>query len=169
MATNPLQPGSAPVQPDLRAFIVYNHVPAGCIIVPVTDEASFPILRPGDFVVVDTKQTDPDRDLFVIEFGSETASRHIVELFSRAGRFGSGPNREMIDTTCWFTGYYNRPRSRDETEQWLRDGRARRLSMFCDGPYATEGRNAGYLKSKLVGRVVGVFEGSAVEPQRVLS
>jgi hypothetical protein len=41
--------------------------------------------------------------------------------------------------------------------QWVEQGRA---GVMCDGPYASEGPHAGYLSSKLVGRVIGILEPS---------
>jgi hypothetical protein len=40
---------------------------------------------------------------------------------------------------------------------------------WVDGPYATEGANAGYLKHRLRGRVIGILEPDFAEPLRLSS
>ena len=147
----------APMQPDLRSFIVYDRCPARCIAFPIADDRSLPHLRPGDVAVVDAADREPiERELFLIEWND--GGREIIETFSRAGRFGCGPAGEMIDTHCWFVGPYNRPRTFEAAMAEAR--RTGILRGLVDGPYATEGRNAGVLQSKLVGRVVGILASS---------
>lgn len=41
-------------QPDLRALMMFDTLPAGCIAHLVNDAHSMPHIRPGEFVVVDT-------------------------------------------------------------------------------------------------------------------
>lgn len=142
------------ITPGLRAYPVFSALPKGCIAFPVTDESSDPILRPGEFVVVDTDQREPvDRELALIQWSN--GSRTIRETWLRAGSFGCGPRGSMIDTFAWFVGAYNRPRGQDQVVAWVKAGRR---GGWVDGPYATEGEHAGYLASKIVGRIVGIFE-----------
>lgn len=169
MATTPNRQIAEPQQPELRAFIVYDHVPPGCIAHQITDERSAPILRPGDVVLIDTRQREPmHRELFLIAYtprsSDNTPPMEIVEAYLRPGRYGSGPNGEMIDSHAWFVGAYNRPRSYEQMLAW---GSSRKPIECVDGPYATEGRNAGYLQEKLRGRVVGILEPAYEEPKRI--
>lgn len=152
-----------PQQPDLRAFILYDRIPAGCIAFPITDDDSAPLLRAGDVALIDTTDRDPaEHELFGIQWNC--GARSIVELWALPGRYSSGPNGEMIDSRGWWAGPYNRPRSRQAlaSTYW-----ARRPVPCSDGPYASEGPNAGYLPSKLLGRVVGILEPRFEEPRRL--
>ena len=160
---NVARPSTAP-QPDLRAFIVYDRLPDGCVPLLVTDDASAPFLRPGDIAVVDATDRAPEeRELFAIRWLDGTTS--LVETFSREGTFGCGSNGAMIRTLCWFVAQYNRPRT---IEEWAaRRQKGSIITGFTDGPYATEGPNAGHLQSKLVGRLVGILAPTTEEPKRI--
>jgi hypothetical protein len=159
-----------PQQPELRAFIVYKHLPEGCIAFPITTDDSVPHLRKGDIAVVDTGDREgAERELFVIEYGRTSPrgpTRHVVELFTKQ-HTGSG-GREFLG---WWAGAYNRPRSREEF--LARAPRTGIVSGFVDGPYAHRDYphpgdpQADYLPSLLVGRVVGILEPSFEEPKRI--
>ncbi|MBI0475740.1 hypothetical protein D9601_10290 [Sphingomonas sp. MA1305] len=152
-----------PQQPDLRAFVVYGHVPDGCIAHLVTNNDSAPLLHPGDVVLIDTDQRDPIHDdLFLIEYGKGTPQpkKHIVEVMLRSGRYGYGAERpgEYYDGVAWFTGAYARPRSYEEYMRRVRAGTAIHGGCMIDGPVSNdEGGNA-YMRDRLVGRVVGLLE-----------
>lgn len=145
-------------QPELRAYPVFDKLPKGCIMFPVVGEAAWPVLRHGEIVVVDTTQRDPIHgELFIIEFGKESGrpSKHLVETFGRIlNLVTDGVAKPSLG---WMVGAYNRPKTAEEARLWVDQGRA---NVFCDGPYASEGRNAGYLPSKLTGRVIGILEPS---------
>ncbi|WP_445191242.1 hypothetical protein ACT009_11630 [Sphingomonas sp. Tas61C01] len=132
----------APVQqPGLRSFIVCDRLPLGCLAVTIADEHNLPHLRPGDVAIIDPDDKEPaEGELFCIRWND--GGRSIVELWQRAGIFGCGPNREMIETVCWLACGCNRPRTADELREWMRLGKSGGL---VDGPYATEGPNAWYL------------------------
>ena len=153
-----------PQQPTLRPFVVFDALPSGCIAYIVTHQRSAPLLRPGDTVVIDTTSRQPvEGELSLIRWNDGTTS--LVETFSRRGTYGSGPNGEMIATRCWYVGAYNRPRTEAEMRRAVSEG-SMRWGMV-DGPFATEGRNAGVLAEKLVGRVVGILNPSFAEPKRI--
>ena len=153
-----------PQQPSLRSFVVFDEVPTRCIPFLVTDRRSEPLLRPGDTVLIDTTDRGPvEGDLSLIRWNDGTTS--LVETFSRHGTYGSGPNGEMITTRCWYVGAYNRARTEAEMRRAVSEG-SMRWGMV-DGPFATEGRNAGVLAEKLVGRVVGILNPSFAEPKRI--
>lgn len=151
-----------PQQPDLRAFIVYDHLPQGFTTYPVTDEANAPHLRPGDIAIIDPADREPSNgEMFVIEW--QSGGSDIVETWSERMKAGCGPNREIIDTVCWKVAGSNRARTAAGVMERLRAGR---LVGWVDGPYATEGPHAGALNRKLRGRVVGILQPTAAEPLR---
>lgn len=148
-------------QPDLRAFIMYDTAPRGWIPHLITDDEAAPILRPGDVVLIDPTQRDPiHRELFVIDYGrgQPGASRNVVEMKCQDHTDG---RREFRG---WWSHPYNRPRSRDESRRWIEE---RRRIRFSDGPIDA-GNPDGmlYLRTKLVGRVVGLLSPSFTEPMR---
>lgn len=151
----------APQQPDLRAFIVYDAAPRGWIAHLVTDDATAPILRPGDVALIDPAQRDPiQNELFLIVYGRGQPGerRAIVEMdcrshFSGTHHFGG-----------WWSHPYNRPRSFEESRRWIEE---RRRIRFSDGPIdAASPSGMAYLRNMLVGRVVGLLAPSFAEPMR---
>ncbi len=154
-----------PQQPDLRAFVVYDRLPAGCTAYPVTDNRNAPHLRVGDIAVIDPSDRDPAAgELFVIDRGEDSSG--IVETWRMSLRASSGPGGSIIDTTGWMVAPTNRARSHAEREDRMKRG----VHVgWVDGPYATEGVNAGYLKQRLRGRVVGILEPAFAEPLRLSS
>lgn len=149
-------------QPDLRPFIVYDDAPIGCIAFVVADDETAPLLRPGDVVLIDTRDREPsDRDLFVIQWSS--GRRSIVETFLRQVRYEQGSDAEAVESFGWCVGAYSRPRSYAEIIAAARRGSFRPV----DGPYAAEGAMAGYLQSKLIGRVVGLLQPPLQEMKRI--
>ncbi len=154
-----------PQQPDLRAFVVYDRLPAGCTAYHVTDTKNAPHLRPGDVAIIDPGDCEPAAgELFVIKWGSGVCD--IVETIYSPGRYSSGPNGEVIDTVCWKVGASNRARSFEDAQDRLARGQH---VGWVDGPYATEGANAGALNEKLRGRVIGILEPDFAEPLRLSS
>ena len=154
-----------PQQPNLRAFVVFNELPAGCIAFPIVNEHSDPLLRPGDIAVIDTNDRRADHDLFLIEWGRNSPcgpTRYLVELFPVHGLFGS-PARECMK---WKAGAYARPRTAEAAYAAIVNG-SRKCSTFVDGPYDAEDQENGwYLPSLLIGRVVGILEPRFAEPMR---
>lgn len=152
-------------QPGLRSFIVYDRLPSGRTAHLVTDELNAPHLRSGDVAVIDTADRDPAvGELFLIVWTGGSVS--IVETRLQVLRAGSGPNGELIATACWMVSGSNRPREGESLGEWARAGKS---IPWTDGPYATEGPSAGYLQSKLRGRVVGILEPACAEPLRLSS
>jgi hypothetical protein len=149
-------------QSDLRPFIVYDDAPIGCIPFVVADEETAPLLRPGDVVLIDTRDREPsDRDLFLIQRSS--GRRSIVETFLRPVRYWQCRDGEAVESFGWSVGAFNRPRGSAQIMAAARRG----LFVSVDGPYATEGAGAAYLQSKLIGRVVGLLQPSLQEMKRI--
>jgi hypothetical protein len=54
---------------SIRALTMYDHVPAGCILRPVTDDDSAPHLLAGEFAIVDTTNTEPQHgEVYLVRF-----------------------------------------------------------------------------------------------------
>ncbi len=136
---------SGPIPGDVSSLPLMDSLPAGCILHPITDGASWPHLKPGEFAVVDTADRTPCRgELFVIQYSS--GRRLVVEAFRHP--------RVMDETDgrgCWCVGSLARARSVEEINQRFAAGDTRHMTY--DGPYS----RAEYLAEKLVGRVVGTF------------
>lgn len=156
-----------PQQPELRPFVVYDRTPAGCMPFLIANDDTAPLLRPGDVVLIDTRQREPiHRELFVIDYqsGPKRLRRNVVELFSKVGRFGGGKLGEHRERAAWYLGAYNRPRSAAEGEQWVRQGRPLRM---VDGPLVADHPPAvKYLRNQLIGLVVGILQPRFAEPLR---
>jgi hypothetical protein len=132
------------MQEGLRAYIVHDIVPAGCIAFEIEDESCDPHVYEGEFVVVDTQDRAPEHgDLFLMQW--ESGRRAVVELFLRESLIGAG----------WWVSACNRPRTTQEWQDRLITGQA---ALMSDGPYAAHGPRADYFLSKIVGRVVGILE-----------
>lgn len=136
---------SVPQQPDLRAFIVCDRLPEGCVAYPVRNNDHAPHLRAGEWVIVDpTDCTPTHRDLFVIQWQG-----------------GSGP---QVVEAAWFD------QARDYWMVGVRRSRFNRGStlpvsdgILCgDFPYRT-----GQLEQRFLGRVVGILEQEFTEPLRL--
>jgi hypothetical protein len=155
-----------PQQPNLRAFVVFDELPAGCIAFPIVNQDSDPLLRPGDVAVIDTNDRRADADLFLIEWGRSSPAgprRVLIELYPKRGRYGVS----AMEGSKWYAGAYARPRTAEAAVAAIIAG-DKKCSTFVDGPYDLEGeRNGDYLPSLLIGRVVGILEPRFAEPKRV--
>ena len=121
------------LQPRL-GLQVFGTIPPGCFGYLVDDDDSDPVLRAGEFAVIDTAALEPEAGaLFLIEWN--TGERALVEAYVR------GPG--------WWVASYNRPRDRIELQRALKRGASLTTS---DGPY-----EAAHLSEKLIGKVVGVL------------
>ena len=102
--------------PEYRALMVYDHVPAGCTLQLVGDEESAPHLRPGEFAVVDTEDTEPQNgELYLIRWMSGGTS--IVQAFCLPGF-----NSDIGDYIGWWTRSLRR---RDYDQEAARAARGR--------------------------------------------
>jgi hypothetical protein len=149
-----------PQQPDLRAFIVYDHVPVGCTPHLITNNDTAPLLHPGDVVLIDTADRQPAPELFLIRWA--TGALNLVQLYSRELDLLE-PDRSTKRAKVWFCAAFNRPRTQAAWKACFDKGYAVGMS---DGPYRAEGPGSEYLPSKLVGRVVGILQAANAEPLR---
>lgn len=144
MASSTIPPCASAPQADLRSFIVYDEMPAGCIAHEVTDRSAEPHFRHGDFAIVDTSDRDPfNGEMFLIEWSN--GNRSVVEAVGREyhirPRDGSAPRDEL----GWTAEFRNVVSSLD--------GSGARNMRWFDGPYREE-----HFREKLVGRVIGIYE-----------
>jgi len=111
-----------------RALETMPTLPPGCGLQLVADGYSDPHLKLGEFAVVDRTDTAPQHgELYLIQW--ESGWRAIVQARSTKINWCEGGVG-----VGWYVG----------------DLQPERLAV--DGPYRTD-----HLKSKLVGRIVGVF------------
>ncbi len=139
------------MKPDQRApdklkglsLPVFDHVPPSCELRVITDDASLPHLKPGEFAVIDRGDCNPaEGALFEIQF--QGGSRAIVELWPRKHY-----NERDGSFIGWWHGRYNRPRSLEDADVWRAEGR---VITTVDGPLLR-----GDMGEMLRGRVIGVY------------
>lgn len=149
---------------ELRALFVYDAVPPGCIVHPVTEDDLAPHLRPAEFAIVDTTDRDPIHgELFLVAWmGNPDADgrerRALVQARLQAVSDISGAAYEQ---PLWSVGSIRRHRSRDEIDRLLRERRYDELG-WTNGPY-----RPGMLEQQIRGRVVGVLASLVEEPKRL--
>lgn len=162
-------------QPELRPFIVYDHVPAGCGTHLVGDHDTAPLIRAGETLVLDPADKMPATgELFVIEYGRGSPrgpQRYLVQFRCRRLCVGdprvvdADGNTIMAERETWWASAYCAPRTLAEVDEVIAAGRMLRCS---DGPYVLDddGR-CDYLAERLIGRVVGIYQASYAEPLRL--
>lgn len=135
-------------QPDLRAQMILPSVPAGHLTMLVDHQGFEPFLYRDEFVVVDPADKEPEAgEFYVIAYKSSLSAGglHFVICQLRRGWGYLKPDGVLYCTS----------NPGPETASW------ERVPYW----YANHGRGstsegpmfADYLKSKLVGRVVGLF------------
>lgn len=143
---------------QLRALMMFNTLPEGCIAFLNTDDYSLPHIRAGEFVVVDTNDHTPrNGELYCVQFDS--------------GRRCLGQTRVSIhqpkdkpDTQYWTIGALRNPGPGVITKN-MPLNQALAICGWSDGPYD----DLEYLSSKLVGSVIGIYQPNFEEPKRVIS
>lgn len=146
---------------SILGYPVYDRTPDGCIVHLIGDDDSFPILRAGDFVVVDKNQCEPDHaELFLMEYERAYEKVLVVKQLNR--RLITWSNKPASDG--WWAVAYNRPRTKEQAEALVA---SRGVIRCADGPYRGDGESYEYLKSKIVGKVVGIFQSDFDETRLV--
>jgi hypothetical protein len=136
---------------NLRALTMYDHVPAGCILQPVTNDDSAPHIRTGEFAVIDTTDTAPQHgEVYLIRWLSGKTS--IVQLMARPFN-----NPEQGTLIGWWTRCLNfEPYDEAVAKARRRSPGAIPVISYrsmVDGP-----RLSDVIQRSLIGRVVGVYE-----------
>lgn len=163
-----------PMQPELRALMLFDRVPAGCTTFLCTDRSSLPHVRPGEYVIIDPNDRKPRHgELFVIKFGDDIR-RHHIYMTRRGGGFGM--------TTGWRVGAVVNDqvaaawrRAKDRTDLSEIEKNRVLLTAHCaagawmEGPYDDEGRSFDHLCNCLVGSVIGLYVPTFEEPKRLIA
>lgn len=154
--------------PELRALPVYDQLPAGCIAHLVTDRHSMPHIRPGEFVVVDTNDRAVRHlETYLIQW--QDGRRNVCEAVARESNFSD----KSIPQAGWSVRSISDLRGKaiaeaiDEAKcRYDASGRVLKLSMlgWSEGPFRSDD---GYLESKLVGTVIGLYQPAFEEPKRL--
>jgi len=145
-------------QPEYRALLVFEQIPEGCFAFPCTDEYSLPHIRPGEWVLVDTRDTLPRHgEAYVIQWNS--GRRQICQAHRRQNRSAAPA------TYHWSVGALANPVGRASVDAAVNayiSGEATMQQLgWSEGPFADDDR---HLRSKLVGVVIGLYAAS-LEPQ----
>jgi hypothetical protein len=136
---------------NLRALTMYDHIPAGCFLQPVTNDDSAPHIRAGEFAVIDTTDTVPQHgEVYLIRWLSGKTS--IVQLMSRPFNH---PEQGML------VGWWTRCLNFEPYDAALAEARRKAPGAIpfishrsmADGP-----RPADVIQQALIGRVIGVYE-----------
>lgn len=109
----------------------------------VSDASMYPLIRPGETVVFDPSQRDPEKvAAFVLEWSS--GARAVLETnFRQSGSAGEA---------YWWVDPVNRPVDDAAFERRMGRGPLNTMLFTSDGPYTEE-----HLRSRIVGRVVGIL------------
>ena len=137
-------PGRRPdAQEPLRALTVMDTVPAGHTAVMVRHGRLAPHLRLDELAIVDTADVEPQHgELYAISYRAGpalTQARKDKIQWTPKGKPGVG---------WWCTSSLYRATGAEDAVAALRSG----IMSLSDGPYKTD-----HLRSKLLGRVVGVL------------
>ena len=144
--------------PEYRALMLFDSLPAGCIAVRCDDHFSMPHIRPGEFVVVDTNDRKPRHlETYVIEWNS--GRRNVCEVVASEFNWCD----PTIPKTGWSVRSIRGPRGRAAVQDWLEradaitavTGVVQTFPAWTEGPYRSDD---GYLESNLVGCVIGLYE-----------
>jgi len=153
---------------EYRALMMFDHIPQGCITFPCTDEYFLPHIKPGEFVLVDTKDTTPrDGEVYVIQW--QSGRRAICQASKTPSVHSRRPGEtDWSEQVQWIVHSLKR-RSGKAFTAFLSDARREApspnsvvvLPGWSDGWFDTD-----HLQEKLVGCVVGLYAPVFEEPRR---
>jgi hypothetical protein len=128
-------------QSPIRALTIFESLPPGHSTLRITDDASAPHLKAGEYAVIDTADRELQAgELYLIQYSS---GRHVVQI--RTGHITTDSGRRHL---VWWASDLAGYRQTDEKIFGLPV-----FAGMSDGPYSP-----GLLKKKLLGRVVGYAE-----------
>lgn len=128
---------------------VYATVPPGCGLHLIQGTRLYPLYRDGEAAVIDfDDRTFESGELYLLHYRS--GARTVTQIWQCERLTGERAARIESDEPCVVMMPINRPRSIEETEQWLREGR--RLHM-SDGPLRER-----HLAAMILGRVIGLYQ-----------
>lgn len=142
-------------EPECRALMMYDQVPEGCIAFPCTDRHSEPHVCPGEFVLVDTRDTTPrDGEVYVIQWQS---GRRCIYQATRVPSDGTW----IVHSLKRLSGRAIQSYLADAQRDAARSGHVAMLPGWSDGWYDSD-----HLEEKLVGCVIGLYAPQFEEPKR---
>lgn len=154
----PLIKQPAPAQSPLRALTLFQTLPPGHKTFLVDDGSSAPHLKPGEFAVIDTADTELQKgEVYLIQYESGRRSRRLVQI--RIGTIGTNSGRSQ---TIWWASDLAGFRQVNTMVDPMLGGVIPVFAGLSDGPYRAQA-----LRRKLLGRVVGYSElelGDVLEP-----
>jgi hypothetical protein len=128
---------------ELRAFEAFDHVPAGCKLVLVTDDSNKPHLRLGEFAVVDMTDTGfVSGEVYLVGWKHGHVAESICQVIERT--MDGGPDGKPFQG-IWFCPL-NHPQRLEDIQHW------RGPLYASDGPLKPQ-----YLPEYIKGRVIGIF------------
>jgi len=144
---------------EYRGFTIYDRMPAGCFAFPIIDHYSLPHLRMGEFVVVNPSDIEPrNGEVYVIQW--DGGRRCVCQA-----RICNTKSLYYLGEETWMVGSIRRPdmdRFLAQASEAAKRGAIMVYPGWSEGPF----RGTDYLKTKLVGRVIGLFVETAEGPMR---
>jgi hypothetical protein len=138
--------------PELRALLVMGGVPHGCKLHPITNEDSAPHLRPGEFAIIDTTDTEPQSgELYLIRWLNGGTS--IVQAFCRPGF-----NSEIGNYIGWWTRTLRRVDYDEELAKAAKEAPPGAILSIPRGCMVDGPRLADTFREALVGRVIAIYQ-----------
>jgi hypothetical protein len=133
-------------QSPVRALTYFESLPEAHRTFAVVDHASAPHLKPNEYAVIDTTDTElQNGELYLIQYESGYRRRHIVQISTGHIHTMSG-RRQLV---WWARDLAGFRQTGTTTVLWSGE----RIPLFngmSDGPYNPRG-----LQKKLLGRIVG--------------
>lgn len=142
--------------PGLRAYLVLDALPAGARTFMVADEMAEPHIHLGELAIVDTNDRElQSGEIYLVRWSSGT-ERLMSVKYRSTGWVG------------WWVGTAGQPwgRKRKPGEAPISMEKTIEVAQrwgLVDGPYTEEG-----LRSRLVGRVIGIYAASVEGPSRLI-
>lgn len=135
-------------QLGMRAYIVFDKVPAGHVTHHVECQRNAPHIRAGETIVVDSSDREPIHgEVFLFQYSS--GPRGVSQTMIRRHREVLQDDGTRAEEDLWWTCPLNRPQAGETIDDWIK---ARRQLYLSDGPCRAE-----VLRKKIVGRVVGIY------------
>ncbi|WMT77449.1 hypothetical protein [Bradyrhizobium sp. Ash2021] len=148
----------------LRALTMFDHIPAGCILRPVTDDDSAPHLRAGEFAIVDTTDTEPQHgEVYLVRFHRRARWPRQVEevcyIQQVIARSHTCEGRSFIGFWTQCLNFEPYVEVVEQTPSLMPEISHRSMA---DGP-----RMADEIQEALIGRVVGIYQAEDKPAQAV--
>lgn len=133
----------------IRALDLFDHLPVGCIAVPIEDVFSSPHLKPGELAIIDTGDCSPAHgEVYGVRWGDgRLGASGRVRIKQLRHAMVNITGEGAPDSLVWYIGDVVHPKSADEAEAWCEAG----VLRLTEGPMLEEG-----VRRLLLGRVIGV-------------